>query len=63
MSNHKAHAFTTQMDADARIRHMQEQLRERDDTIVRLEARIAELEARPVHTAGEIAVEEEKTVA
>lgn len=56
--NHKAHAHVAQMDADARLRQLQEQLRDRDEQIVALQARIAELEARPVRAAGTIAAED-----
>jgi uncharacterized coiled-coil protein SlyX len=46
MSNAKAHSFNAQMDAQARIRALEEQVRERDETIVRLQAELAELQAR-----------------
>ena len=46
MSNAKAHSFTAKMDADAKIRSLEEQLREREEKIVRLEGEIADLQAR-----------------
>lgn len=57
MSNAKAHAFNAQMGNDARIRELEQQIANRDETIAALRARIVELEDTAANVVAKAAKE------